>query len=693
MLAKKYIINATIGRDLSWLAFNNRVLQEANDPNNKLSERLKFLGIFSNNLDEFYRVRVATLKKMLGIKQSKLLIHFENNPSEILSDIKAEVLMQQSAFEKVYFAIVKEMASKNIIIKKHNNLNTAEKKFIAAYFNENIRKHIVPLMLQSNKTAPILSDTNIYLACSLYKSDDKLKPTYALIEIPADATNRFIILPELNNKKNIILLEDAIKQCLPLLFQQFGYTHYDAHIIKVTRDADLDVDNELNENLITALEKGLKNRKKGNPTRFVFDKNLDKTYLNFLIKRLQLSNQDAILPGGAIHNFKDFIHFPKHIFNKNDVFKNSSNAIHPLLKQPCLIMGVLQKQDVMLHLPYHSFESVIDLLREASIDADVTRIQITAYRLAKNSTIINTLVNAVRNGKKVTVILELRARFDEKANLRWKQYLEDEGVQVISGQPNCKVHAKLCLITKVIKNKPSYYGFVSTGNLNETTASLYGDHCYLTGNQKILLEVKKVFTYFEKSKPLSLLPKSHVLITSPLHTRHFIINKINTEINNFKKKLPSGAIIKLNSISDTIIIKKLEEAAKIGVPIQLIVRGIFCAKTTFEKNKNSIKAISIIDSYLEHARVFIFTNNNKPTTYISSADWMRRNLDHRIETTLHITDASICAELHQILQIQLADNVKARVLNNNLDNNYVPHFGKKIQAQLAIKNYLSSIKY
>jgi polyphosphate kinase len=692
MLAKKNIINATIGRDLSWLAFNNRVLQEANDPRNKLSERLKFLGIFSNNLDEFYRVRVATLKKMLGIRQSKILIHFENNASEILSDIKAEVLMQQSAFEKVYFAIVKEMASKNIIIKKHNNLNNAEKKYIATYFNNHIRKHIVPLMLQSINKAPLLSDTNIYLACSLYKTNNT-KPTYALIEIPADTTQRFIILPDVKNKKNIILLEDAIKHCLPLLFQQFGYTQYEAHIIKVTRDADLDVDNELNENLIAALEKGLKNRKKGSPTRFVYDKNIDITYLNFLIKRLHLSKQDAILPGGAIHNFKDFINFPKSVFNKTDVYKTTLNGIHPLLKQPQLIMGVLQQQDVMLHLPYHSFESIIDLLREASIDAQVTKIQITAYRLAKNSTIINTLVNAVRNGKKVTVVLELRARFDEKANLRWKQYLEDEGVRVITGRANCKVHAKLCLITKIKKNKTQLFGFVSTGNLNENTAAIYCDHCLLTANPKLLLSVKKVFDYFENNKSDALLPTTDMLITSPLHTRNFIVKSINTEIINFKKGLPSGAIIKLNSLSDAAVIKKLEEAAKIGVPIKLIVRGIFCAKTNFEKNKNNMLAISIIDSYLEHGRIFIFTNNNKPKTYISSADWMRRNLDHRIETTIQITDKRICEELINIVAIQLQDNVKARILDNHLNNKYVPTVGKKIQAQLGIKNYLSSLQY
>ncbi len=663
------------------------MLQEAADETVPLRERIRFLGIFSNNLDEFFRVRVATLKRMIEFgKKSKM--HLEIAPGAILEEIQEIVLEQQKEFERIWNEILRELKKQKIQLVNETQLNKTQQVFVLNYFNEEIRSNIIPLMIESIQDFPVLNDKSIYLACKLSKKDKSIPQKFALVSVPARRLSRFMILPSKTAEKHIILLEDIIRFCLPHIFSFFGYDTFSSHIIKVTRDAEIDIDNDVSTSLIQKIEKGLKNRKKGKPVRFVFDKGIDPALLTYLVRRMGLLQKDNLIPGGRIHNFNDFINFPEAVFAQKSLRKKP--FIHPALKNVTSLNKVIMKKDVLLNLPYHSFDSVIDLLREAAIDPEVISIKITCYRLAERSKIINTLTNAVRNGKLVTVVLELRARFDEEANLEWKEELEEAGVKVLLGVPDMKVHAKLCLIKKRVNNHTIHYGFVSTGNLNEKTALVYGDSCLLTSDRNIMADVNRIFGYLEqpKNRP-HYLKNCKTLIVSPTGMRKQFMQLINKEIKAAKAKKPASIILKLNSLSDELLINKLYDAAKAGVEIKMVIRGIFCLLTENKKFKIPIQAISIVDEYLEHARVMIFHNNGKEKTFISSADWMVRNIDHRVEVACPIFEKNIQQELKDILQIQLKDNTKARMLDNELANQYVnPRNTKKVRSQVETYNYL-----
>ncbi len=683
----------TIIRDISWLAFNARVLQEARDESNHIHDRLRFLGIFSNNLDEFFRVRVAALNKMMTLGKAAKM-HLEANPEKILKKIQQIVISQQVEFDKIYADIIDELEVKKVFIKNEKQLTKKQKDFVHKVFEEKVRTQIIPLMIETIPHMPLLRDKSIYLACVLGNSKDSMLQRYALIEIPTKVLPRFMALPTDKDETHIILLEDIIRLNLPGLFAPFGFDRFMGYIIKVTRDAELEIDNDLNTNLISQLEKGLKNRKRGRATRFVYDRETDPRLLDFLTKRLGLTKKDNLIAGGRIHNFKDFIDFPASIFN--DIKPRSQPFIHPLLQQPCRIMNVLEERDVMLHMPYHSFDSIIDLLREAAIDPLVTSIRITCYRLARNSKIVNALINAVRNGKEVTVVLELRARFDEEANLRWKAQLEEEGVKVLLGLQDMKVHAKLCVIKKREFNRTKQYGFISTGNLNENTARYYGDHTLLTTNRNILADVNRIFDFVENPvRKATLLKNCKTLPVSPLNMRKTMLQHINRQIIAARKKKPAAVTIKLNSLVDHALTEKLYAAAKAGVDIKMVVRGICCAYTEQKAFKGHMSAISIIDDYLEHARVFIFGADKDPKVYISSADWMIRNLDHRVEAACPIYDKNIQQELKDILDIQLAENVKGRILDNEQRNEYVERDKntERVRSQETIYTYLKNKSY
>lgn len=679
-----------ITRDISWLAFNGRVMQEAADETVPLHERIKFLGIFSSNLDEFFRVRVATLKRMIQFG-SKANMHLEHSPEVILEEINFKVTEQQNHFHSIWKIILNELKKQNIFLLDDQQLNKEQQQFVVNYFNDHVRSNIVPLMIENLQVFPTLHDKSIYLACKLSKADGTIPQRYALVSVPTRLP-RFVILPSQQNNKYIILLEDIIRYCLPQIFSYFNYDTFSSNIIKVTRDAEIDIDNDISTSLIQKIEKGLKNRKKGKPVRFSFDKEIDSGLLNYLIKRLELSTKDNLQSGERIHNFKDFIDFPESVFDKKSSRKRP--FIHPLLKNVNSVSEIILERDILLDFPYHSFDSVIDILREAAIAPDVVSIKVTCYRLARNSNVINALTNAVRNGKSVTVVLELRARFDEEANLEWKETLEEAGVKVFMGLPNLKVHAKLCLIKKRINKRSVHYGFVSTGNLNERTSCVYGDHCLLTSDRQIMADVNRIFTYLENPKNIHRLKACTKLIVSPLHMRKQFESLIDKEIRNAKENKPASIILKLNSLSDEELIVKLYEAARAGVKIKMIIRGICCMYTQNKKFKKKVKAISIVDEYLEHARVLIFHNGGKEKYFISSADWMVRNLDHRFETACPVFDKSIQQELREILDIQLNDNVKARILDNELSNQYVKvPDAKKIRSQIQIYNTLLKKKY
>jgi polyphosphate kinase len=678
-----------IPRDISWLSFNARVLQEANDLEVPLQQRIRFLGIFSNNLDEFFRVRVATLKRMIEFaeKRKKANMHMEENPQKILDQIQTIVLQQQNEFNRIWSGIIKELKKEKIFLVTEKQLTTEQKKFVTTFFDEQVRSNVIPLMIESLPQMPYLRDKSIYLGVVMRKKDSAYNQKYALIEVPAKAVGRFVQLPSKPGEKHIILLEDVIRYNLPIIFSYFGYDYFDAHIFKVTKDAELDLDSDLSASFVERMEKGLKNRRKGKPVRFVYDKEMDAGLLEYLIKKLNLGSKSNIIPGGRIHNFRHFMDFP-------DVFSYSSirrkSLTHPAFKNSLRVTDVVMKQDVMLHFPYHSFNTIIDLLREAAMDPDVTAIKITAYRLAENSKVINALINAARNGKEVVVMLELKARFDEEANLEWKEILEEEGVKVLLGVPKLKVHAKLCVIKKRVKNKTVQYGFVSTGNLNEKTAKVYADHCLLTANRNIMADINRIFNYLHNWQKGTLpLQQCKTLMVCPTGMRKQLVTLIQKEIKAAKAGKPAAITVKANSLSDTELILLLQQAATSGVKVELIIRGIYCAMMDLKKIKTPVKAISIVDEYLEHARVMIFYNSGNEKIYISSADWMVRNLDHRVEAAVPIINKEIAAEVKDIIHIQLRDNVKARILEPTLSNNYVPFGGKKkVRSQIETYQYL-----
>jgi polyphosphate kinase len=682
LLKQKVII-----RDLSWLSFNSRVLQEAADETVPLRERIKFLGIFSNNQDEFFRVRVATLKRMIEMGQAGNM-HLEVSPETILREIQEKVVTQQKEFDRIWNEILKELKKEKIFLINETQLNKAQQQYITDYFNDEIRSNIVPLMIESIQAFPILSDKSIYLACKMSAKNNSIPQRYALVSVPARRLNRFVILPSKPNEHTLILMEDVIRFCLPYIFSYFGYDVFSSHIIKVTRDAEIDIDNDIETSVIQKLEKALKNRKKGKPVRFIFDKDIDASLLTYLIKRMGLSGKDNLIPGGRIHNFKDFINFPEAVFKQKSTRKKP--FLHPLLKNVNRVTDVILQRDVLLSFPYHSFDSLTDLLREAAIDPDVKSIKITFYRLASRSKIINALTNAVRNGKAVTAVIELRARFDEEANLEWKEELEEAGVKVLIGVPDLKVHAKICLIKKIVKGRTVHYGFVGTCNLNEQTAKIYGDHCLLTSDRFIMADVNRIFHYLEQSKTrINFLKACKTLLVSPVNLRRQLIQLIDREIKTATLRKPAAITLKLNSLSDEILINKLYDAARAGVEINMVIRGIFCMLTENKKFKIPVHAISIIDEYLEHARVMIFYNGGKEKVFISSADWMVRNLDHRVEVACPIFEKDIQEELKDILRIQLSDNIKARKLDNDLDNQYInPRNKKKVRSQVDTYNYL-----
>ncbi len=680
----------TIPRDISWLSFNARVLQEAADHTVPLRERIRFLGIFSNNLDEFFRVRVATLKRMTELK-GKANMHLELAPAEILEQIQQIVLDQQTEFTRIWENIRVELGKENITLLNEKQLNKEQKQFVLKFFEEEVRSNTIPLMIDTITRFPDLRDKSIFLGVVMSKKDSAYRQKYSIIEIPTKAVGRFVLLPTPPGQHAIILLEDVIRYNLPAIFSYFGYSKYDSWIFQVTRDAELDMDTDVATSIIQRIEKGLKNRRKGKPVRFVYDREMDPMLLENLMRRMNITRKDNLIPGGRIHNFRQFMDFPDSVFPRKGLRKKP--FMHPLLINAVRVTDVMLKKDVMLHFPYHSFSSLIDMLREAAIDPDVSTIKITGYRLASNSKIVNALVNAARNGKQVTMVLELRARFNEEANLEWKERLEDEGVKVVIGLPDLKVHCKMGLIKKRIGKRTIHYGFVSTGNINEKTAVLYGDHCLLTANRQVMADINRVFNYLEKPRELThLLKECTTLIPCPGTLRKELIKMINREIRAARNKKPASITLKVNSLSDEELIGKLYEAARAGVELKLIVRSILGMFSQNKKDPRPVTAISIVDEYLEHARIFVFNNGGKEKVYISSADWMVRNLDHRIEVTCPVLDPGIREQLKTILDIQLSDNVKARVLDNDLNNHYVKNGSlRKVRSQIEIYNYLLSL--
>ena len=653
-------------REISWLSFNERVLQEAEDPSVPLFERIRFLGIFSNNLDEFFRVRVAAVRRIMEFGNDEESLLGDYSADELYDNIQEIVLIQQQKAQEVYRNIWQEMATENIFMVDETQLTHDQGVYVRKYFNLQVLPNIIPIMLGKSMKFPYLRDKSVYLVVKLSKLAAPEKFAYALVRVPFRSVSRFLVLPDQGNKKFVMMVDDVIRFCLNEVFPIFNYDHFEAYTIKVTRDAELDIDDDISKSFIEKMKIGLKKRKIGIPVRLIYDREMPADLLGFIMKKMKLNGADNAVAGGRYHNHKDFMNFPE-IGKPHHYYQTLPAIPHKDLMQRQSILKKLRKKDILLHYPYQSFSHFIDFLREAAIDPKVREIGITIYRVADNSKVVNALVNAIRNGKKVTVVIELQARFDEEANIFWSNKLQDEGAHVINGIPGLKIHCKLALVQRKEKNGLRNYAYIGTGNFHEGTARVYADNGLLTADPQITNDVVNMFEFFKHTYTHFNFDK---IIVSPFSMRNFFIHKIDQEIANARKGKTAYMILKMNSLIDPKMIDKLYEASQVGVKIQLIIRGIFGLITGDPVLSKNIEAISIVDKYLEHTRVFLFANGGKEDIYISSADWMPRNLDRRIEVSCPIYSHEIKIELKELLRIQLRDNTKARILDSELSNQY-----------------------
>ncbi|WP_421181632.1 polyphosphate kinase 1 [Aeromonas enteropelogenes] len=675
-------------KELSWLSFNERVLQEAMDKTVPLIERVRFLGIFSSNQDEFFKVRVSDVKRRILINE----VHGGDDEAKVLlRAIQQKVMALGEAFDNTYKELLIALARHNIFLVNENQLSENIQKWLRVFFREKVLRHIIPILLNKEvNPVKFLKDEYTYLAIEMKKNGQVIQ--YALVEVPTDDLPRFFQLPPegTRRKKQIIILDNVIRFCLDEIFKGFfDYDEIAAYAVKLTRDAEYDLSDQLDLSLVDKMSDGLKQRLTAMPVRFVYEREMPAAMISFLKLKLQISSYDAIMPGGRYHNFKDFIGFPNvgrdYLENPKlpalecrdfDGFVNAFDAI--------------TKQDILLYYPYHKFHHFTELVRQAAFDPAVSAIRINIYRVAKKSRIIHSLIDAANNGKKVTVVVELRARFDEAANIDWANILTNAGVKVVFGVPSLKIHSKLCLITRHENGEAVRYAHIGTGNFNEKTAKIYTDFSLLTRHPDITAEVESVFEYIEY--PYRRYKFNHLLV-SPINSRRQLYRMIDNELANAKAGQPSGITLKINNLVDRDLINRLYAASQAGVPIQMIIRGMCALRPGVPGLSDNIKVISIIDRFLEHPRVMVFHNKGNPQLYISSADWMSRNIDGRIEVGTPIYDERLKQRILDILELQLSDTCKARVINADQKNEYVKRGNRrKIRSQVAIYDYLKRIE-
>ena len=673
-----------IHRDISWLAFNYRVLQEVKDPNVPLFEKLKFLAIYSSNLDEFFRVRVANHRSLLRTgKKTRTSLDFK--PSEILDKILKIVNAQQEEFSKIFEKqIVPDLKKIGINILRRKMLNDDQIEFIESYFNDNMLPFVQPVLLVGSKIKPFLTTGSLYLAMHLQdKSDKKQNSQYALVKIPSDHLPRFIELsPQEEGQHDIIVLDDVVRHNVRLLFP--GFEVLDTYSIKLTRDAELYIDDEYSGDLISKIKKSLNKRNVGIASRLVYDREVPNDMLDYLSNVFELSQYDK-LPEGRYHSNADFFAFPKFDYELHSDTPQPPLPI-PTLEEADSIFDKIRKKDYIIHVPYQSYNSVIKFFEDAANDPNVTHIKIIQYRVARKSKIMDALRQAVKNGKQVTAFVEIKARFDEEANLIWGEKLEKAGVNVHYSMPGLKVHSKMAIVRRVESEKAKLYIYMSTGNFHEDTAKIYSDIGIFTSNPKLTSEAARVFNYLEtKVKPTK--PFKYFGV-GQFNLKPMLIDLIKNEIKNAENGKPAKIILKMNSIHDEEMIGYLYEASKKGVEVKMIIRGI-CSLVPGVKNiSTNIEAISIVDRYLEHARIFMFHNNGDEKIYLSSADWMVRNLHRRIETMFPILDKSLQGVIKDLLKIQMMDNVKARFIDIKDNNKY-----RKDTTDLPVRSQVETYYY
>jgi polyphosphate kinase len=678
----------TINRDISWMYFNRRILDEAANKDNPLLERLKFIGIYSNNLDEYFSVRVATLMRMVEIEKNISSIKSDSN--KVLKKILKLNEQYTSDLEAIYNQLILELKEENIYFLNEKQLDKNQVAYIEGYYRSSLMSHLYPILASRMEEAPKLIDKDIYLAVKISKKEalnpQKSNREYALIQIPTYELSRFVILPSKDKKIQLMFLDDVIRLCLPQIFASLNFDTYEAYTIKFTRDSEMDFDKSAYQSLLEKVSKAVKNRRFGSPVRFVFDRDIPKSLLSFTAKWLNIDKDDAHIAGNRYHNLKDFINFPD-VGRPDLKFTPRPPLQVPAFDEVSSLIQLIRQKDHFLHYPYQQFDYFIRLLREAAISPEVKAIKISIYRLAKNSKIIKALINAAMNGKKVTANVELLARFDESSNINWAQKMEEAGINVIFGVEGLKVHSKLALI----KTRSNSLACISTGNFHEGTAGIYTDFTLMTARPSLVEEVDKVFTFIEHPYTN---PSFKELIVSPNFTRRKLMALINKEIENAKKRLPAYILFKINHVVDEKIIRKLYQAAAAGVTIKLLVRGSCSITTGPQGGSETIEVYGIVDRYLEHARILIFANGGDEKYYIGSGDLMTRNLDNRIEVFAPIYDEAIQQQLKKTIEYGLRDNVKARIVDGSGLNRINPGVStERFRSQEELyQNYYNAIR-
>ena len=676
--------NHYINRELSWLDFNARVLQEADDANVPLIERFRFMGIFSNNLDEFFKVRYATVKRIAQSDKSGKKALGGVKATELLAAITKRVIDLQQESAKVLEEIEGQLIKENIHFLRENEVTVSHAEFLTNYFLQQVSPALVTVILKEEDQD--FSDNEAFLAIKMTlkekDTEGQSKYLYAFIEMPK-SVNRFVVLPSNGQKQYIMMLDDLIRYHFHLIFSMFNYEKIEGHMVKITRDAELDIEEDVGKSYVEKIIDSVKDRLIGDPVRLVYDKTIEAETLAVVMRKLGVSSSDSLIPGGRYHHRRDYMKFPS--INRKDLLYDTFPPLplHDLSLEQNILEAVAKK-DYMIYTPYQNFAYVIKFLREAALDPQVKTLKITLYRVAELSQVASSLINAAKNGKKVLVQIELQARFDEENNIQVAELLENAGVQLIFGVPGLKVHTKICVIERSEGKKLKRYGFISTGNFNESTARIYTDYTLFTSHQKILKDVLKVFNFLEVNYKIK---KYKHLIVSPHYTFSALIRLIDNEIENKKAGKTARIRLKLNNITNYKIINKLYEASCAGVSIDMIVRGICCLIPGVKGMSENIRVISIVDKYLEHPRVYIFENAGDPKMYISSADWMTRNIDNRVEVACPIYDKDLQKELLDTFMISWKDNVKARLVNTYAQNAFVPTQGEAIRSQWATYAY------
>jgi|TARA_X000000950_G_scaffold103622_1_gene130719 polyphosphate kinase len=671
-----------INRELSWLDFNARVLQEAAHKDVPLLERLRFIGIFSNNLDEFFQVRFATVQRIAQSEMTGKKIFGGQSASDLLKSITKKVIEQQKESSQILTSIEKELEKEQIYLINENQVLAEHEAFLKEYFIQKVSPALMTIVVSEDENQDF-SDHLAFLAVKLrFQENDTEKTQYALIELPTDL-DRFVVLPNLGEKQYVMFLDDLIRYHFHLIFNFFEFTHIESHMIKVTRDAELDMEGDVSKSYINKIVESVRERILAEPVRLVYDNEIAPDTLEIVKNLLGVGTNDSLIPGGRYHHRRDYMNFPQ-LHRRDLQYERKVPLPIEGLSLEKSIFKALESKDYLLYTPYHSFSFVIKFLREAALDPEVTTIKITIYRLSKISNVARSLINAAKNGKKVLVQIELQARFDETNNITYAEQMQAAGVELIFGIPGLKVHSKICVIEKKTKGKKKRYGFISTGNFNEDTAKIYTDYTLFTSNQKILKEVNKVFNFLQVHYKLK---KYKHLIVSPHYTKNALVKMINQEIENHKAGLPSGIRLKLNAITNFSMIEKLYEASIAGVPIQMIVRGICCLIPGVKGMSENIEVISVVDRYLEHPRVYHFTNGGTPKIYISSADFMTRNIENRVEVAAPIYDTDLQRQITEVFDIVWNDNVKARRLNGPTQNAFIKNDSEPIRSQFEIFDY------